>query len=374
MKLIPRTLLVALAATVCLSVPALASQTPPVSYYLAKVLSVAQVNATNPEGLLTVKLLQGPRQGMVLSVPATGLYSASDIALPTYKSNDTVVVTSTLLPNGQAQYSVIDHWRLPVAIVVLAVVVLFAVLIAGWRGIGSLLGLVVSLAVIGGYILPSILHGANAELVSLIGCCGIATMSIYLAHGFSRRTTISLASVYLTLALSIGASIIVVKAANLNGIATEDASYLHQQLPALDIQGVLLAGITIGVLGVLDDISIGQAAAVDELRKANKKLSWQELYWRGIRVGREHIASLINTLVLAYAGGSFVFIAYVVAVLNLPLWLTLNSELVMEEIVRSLVGSLALILAVPIATLASAYLLTHRFPSRLSWGRLKKSS
>jgi len=149
---------------------------------------------------------------------------------------------------------------------------------------------------------------------------------------------------------------------------------LHQQLPALDIQGVLLAGITIGVLGVLDDISIGQAAAVDELRKANKKLSWQELYWRGIRVGREHIASLINTLVLAYAGGSFVFIAYVVAVLNLPLWLTLNSELVMEEIVRSLVGSLALILAVPIATLASAYLLTHRFPSRLSWGRLKKSS
>jgi uncharacterized membrane protein len=184
-------------------------------------------------------------------------------------------------------------------------------------------------------------------------------MGIFVAHGFSCRTGLALLATYATLLIAAILSAVAIGVVRLNGIATEDAAYLHQQMPFLNIQGVLLAGIMIGVLGVLDDITVGQAAAVDEIRRANSKLSWRELYERGIHVGREHISSLINTLVLAYAGSSFVFVVYVAAVLNLPIWLTLNSELVMEEVVRSLVGSFALILAVPIATFLSAYFLSR---------------
>lgn len=359
MKLLVKFMLAVTVFTGATVVPVLAASHDSPAYYEAKVIVEVAPTSSNPQEMLGILLLDGPERGTRVTVPSTGLNSSSDITLPTYKIGDVVVVSSTIVDGNSPQYSVVDHFRLYGVAILISLVAVLAIIFAGWRGLGSLGGLLVSLTVIGGFIIPNILQGHNPYAVTLAGCSAIAALGIFIAHGFSRRTFLALVSTYLTLIIAAALSIFAVWATNLNGIATEDASYLQQQLPFLNIQGVLLAGIMIGVLGVLDDITVGQAAAVEELRRANSSLTWRELYGRGIRVGREHISSLINTLVLAYAGSSFVFIIYVAGVLNLPLWLSLNSELVVEEIVRSLVGSMALILAVPIATMLSAYFLTH---------------
>jgi uncharacterized membrane protein len=351
---------VAVAVACVLLAPALVLAGSSGAYYRAKVVGEQPATAINSEPTLQIQLNTGPDKGKRLTVPAVGLNSASDLALPTYRIGDTVVVSATQVGGSSPQYAVVDHYRLPAAAVLLGVVVALAMVFAGWRGVGSLVGLGISLVVLATFVVPQIVQGRNPYGVALVGGLVIATLGIYAAHGFSRRTTLALISTYVTLLVAAGIAWLAVTVAALNGIATEDVSYLHQQLPGLNIQGLLTAGVMIGVLGVLDDITVGQAAAVDELRRANESLSWRELYRRGLRVGREHIASLINTLVLAYAGASLVFIVYVASVQNLPVWLALNSELVMEEVIRALVGSFALILAVPIATLLAAYFLTHK--------------
>jgi uncharacterized membrane protein len=322
------------------------------TYYQAKIVA-----AGAEPGSWTVRYLDGPHTGQTVSGQTTGLNSYADITLPTYHVGDDVIVAVSPIQLGTPVVSIVDHYRLPFALIILAVAIGLAILFAGWRGIGSAAGLLISLVVITAYTIPQILHGASPYTVAFVSCFVIALIGIYLAHGFSPRTTIALVSTYLTLGVAALATAVSLGISQLNGISGEDISYLHQQLPALNIQGLLFAGIMIGVLGVLDDITVGQAAAVDELRKANPKLGTRQLYARALSIGREHIASLINTLVLAYVGTSFIFIMYVAAVQNLPLWITLNSELVSEEIIRSLLGSIALILAVPIATLLSAYFL-----------------
>src|SRR3989344_12894 len=140
------------------------------------------------------------------------------------------------------------------------------------------------------------------------------------------------------------------------GFGSEEAYYLQLfQSNTIDLRGLLLGGIIIGVLGVLDDVTTAQTAAVFELKKANQAFGFKELYTRAMRIGREHISSLVNTLVLAYAGASFPLLLVFSMNKNIPLWATLNSELVSEEIIRALVGSTALVLAVPIATAIAAW-------------------
>ncbi len=336
-----------------------------ITYVTGTIISVHPQN-NSPGNAVTIKLTTGPHAGEIVPAETTGLYT-SDITHPIFKPGDTAVVAMSEFGAGQPPlYSAIDEYRLPNAALLLVIVFIAAIIVAGWRGFGSLIGLGISLLVIGGFIIPQILKGHSPLTITLIGSGVIAALCIYLAHGFSRRTTLALASTYLTLILATLASITAVMMLHVRGVSSEDVAYLHQQLPALNIQGVLLAGMIISVLGVLDDVTVAQAAAVDELQKANPKLHWTELYHRALGIGREHIASLINTLVLAFVGASFTFFMYVVATLNLPLWLVLNSEIVMDEVVRSLVGSLALIAAIPIATLLAAYYLTHPLRRRKS--------
>jgi uncharacterized membrane protein len=336
------------------------------SYFHGRVISTSSPSQNGSIGTMRVQLTDGPDKGQTVSATATGLNSYSDITLPQYHSGDSVIIATSQDTSHYTAYSVIDEYRLPSAIILVLAVVLLAVVFAGWRGIGSIVGLGISVLIIGGFILPQILNGQNPYTITIIGSFMIATCGIFFAHGPSKRTLLALISTCITLILATALSTIAVLVTHLNGIATEDISYLHQQLPTLNIQGLLFGGIIIGVLGVLDDITVGQSAVVDELRKANSGLTWRQLYAQALSVGREHIASLINTLVLAYIGTSMVFVFYIAAVQNLPIWLTLNSELVMEEIVRSLVGSLALILAVPISTLLAALFLPAHPKRKLS--------
>lgn len=205
------------------------------------------------------------------------------------------------------------------------------------------------------FVVPRILAGEHPLGVTLAGAVMIALTSIYLAHGANRRTTVALAGLLVTLAAAAGLAILFVSLARLSGAGSEEAVLLQVgHLAGVNLRGLLLGGILLGALGVLDDITTAQAAAVEEISRANPSLGPTDLYRRGLSVGREHITALVNTLVLAYAGASLPLFLLFTINPDQPLWVTLNTEFVAEEIVRTLVGSIALVLAVPVTTLLAA--------------------
>jgi uncharacterized membrane protein len=249
-----------------------------------------------------------------------------------------------------------DRFRLPMIFAIFLSFIAAIIIVARVRGLTSILGLGVSALVLLAFIIPNIIEGRNALWVILLGTFMIALASLYLAHGFNKRTSIAVVGTIITLSISLFLAVIFVRLANIVGIGSEDVFYLKLGLANLNVTGLLLGSILIGALGVLDDITIGQAATVEQIRHANPALTVTDLYSRGMAVGREHIASLVNTLVLAYTGTSFPLI--LLFILNRsfsPYWSIWNGEILAEEIVRTVVGSLGLVLAVPITTYLAAY-------------------
>lgn len=267
---------------------------------------------------------------------------------------DRVVVAESIDTGGNVKYELLDVYRLPALGWIAAAFVLLVLVVSRLRGALSLLGLVLSGVVIMGYLVPRILTGADPLWASLSSAFLIATVTLFLAHGFTKRITIAYAGTIATLVLSGILAVVAVKFSHLFGIGSEESLFLAGDYPNLDLRGLLLGGILIGLLGVLDDVTTAQSAVVDELKRANHALGMRELYRRGLSVGREHITSLINTLFLAYAGVSMpLFLLF--AANGGETWLILNNEMIAEEIIRTLVGSAGLILAVPITTLLAAY-------------------
>lgn len=268
---------------------------------------------------------------------------------------DTVIMTRDTVTGSNA-YLVIDTFRIPGVLTVFGVFVVLAMIFAGIRGVTSLFGLAASLAVLAFGVVPAIMNGGNPFVVCIVGAAVIAIVSILLAHGFNRRSATALVATLLTLVGGVVFSLIAVVLAKLSGSGTEEAMYLQiGALPSLDLRGLLLGGMIIGMLGVLDDVTTAQVAAVEQIGIADRTLSAKELYQRGLRVGREHIAALVNTLALAYAGASFPLFLLFSIQGGPPLWVVLNAEYVMEEVVRALVGGASLIIAVPISTALAAY-------------------
>lgn len=269
------------------------------------------------------------------------------------KEGETVVVVK-VTHGEEADFYIAEKYRLPSVLWLFAAFALLIMLTAGWKGISSLIGLSFSLLVIVEFMIPKIVAGWSPVWVSLLSGVAILFVSLYLAHGFKKRTTVALVGTVITLAFSAIASIAIVSFTKLFGMGSEESiSLLQGQLQNLNLRGLYLAGIIIGALGVLDDITTAQAATVDEIHRANPALSIAELYKRGLSVGHEHIASLVNTLALAYVGASLP-ILLIFTKTDFPLWVIFNSEFLVEEIVRTLVGSSALILAVPITTYIAA--------------------
>jgi uncharacterized membrane protein len=252
-------------------------------------------------------------------------------------------------------YYISDVYRIRVLWWIVGFFMLIGILFARMYAIRAFVGLLLSFGVIGYVMIPQILAGANPVLVSLVGTVGIATVSLYIAHGFRTRTTIAFVSTIITIGIAVIVAWLFVHATKLFGMGSEDALFLqYAPIGTINLQGLLLGGIIIGMLGVLDDITTAQSATVEEIHLANRTLSRKELYERGSSVGREHITSLINTLVLAYTGASLPLLL-LFRVYERPFWVTLNSEIVMEEVIRMLAGSVALILAVPITTYLAAW-------------------
>jgi len=229
-----------------------------------------------------------------------------------------------------------------------------AVLVLGrWRGLAALVALALSFGVLILFVLPAILQGHNPLAVAVVGACLIMFVVLYLTHGPSARTSTAvlgtLASLALIAALSYGFS----AAARLTGL-DEQTSALIQTLGAnVDARGLLLAGVVIGALGVLDDVTVTQTSAVWELRRANPELEARALFSAAMRIGRDHVSSAVNTLVLAYAGASLPLLL-LFTLSDVPLGSLLTQEAVAVEIVRTLVGSIGLVASVPITTALAA--------------------
>ena len=335
--------------------------TTPEQFYTAEVLDVYKKDVeVGPEvtqniEVAKLKILNGPEKGK--EVEAESITSAETSNFPKIEKGETVVLGKIIQPDGEFYY-VADKYRLPPLIYILVGFFLFAVAFGRLKGFTSMLGLAFSILVLSNFIIPNLLAGQNTLLIILTGSFVIALVSIYLAHGISRRTTIALISTFITLGLAAGLATLLVMAGKLFGLGTEEAFYLQAlQGTQINLKGLLLGGIIIGTLGVLDDVTTSQVAAVAEIKRADPSLTHKELYKRGLKVGHEHIAALINTLALAYAGASLPLFLLFSLNKTQPLWVIINSEFVAEEIVRTLVGSIALILAVPIATSLAAYFL-----------------
>lgn len=253
-------------------------------------------------------------------------------------------------------YEIIEIYRLNWALIAIIVFIGLAALFAGKRGISSFVGLVATVFVLIGFIVPQIIAGRDPVLISLVGGTLVSVASIYLAHGFYKRTTLAVISTVGSILFAGVFASIFVELTNIFGLGSEEALFIQAGgLGDVNLKGILLGGIIIGTLGVLDDITTTQTATIEELHKADNKATFKELYKRGQTVGIEHISSLINTLVLAYAGASFPIFILLVANDQEPLWFTLNNEYFIEELVRAIVGSATLILAVPISTALAAW-------------------
>lgn len=291
-----------------------------------------------------VRLGSGDDAGKVVSFQAT-----EDRAILSLAVDDKIVLGHTKDAPPELAYHFVDRQR---RIPLLLLGVLFAAVVIGlgrWRGLAALAGFAVSLSILALFVLPAILAGENPLAVSIVGSSAVMLVALYLAHGLNVRTTTAVLGTLTSLILTGVLALVFVEATRLSGFASEEALIVRVAASQLNLKGLLLGGIVIGSLGVLDDVTITQASAVWELHLANRSLRARDLYRAAIRIGRDHIASTVNTLVLAYAGASLPLLV-LFTISSASLGNVLNGEIVAEEIVRTLVGSIGLVASVPITT------------------------
>ncbi|HUF32917.1 MAG TPA: YibE/F family protein [Acidimicrobiales bacterium] len=292
----------------------------------------------------TVEILGGADRGRTVTLQPQSRAAGVDFDI-----DERVVLGYTAAAEEDFQYYFADRERRGPLLVL---GILFAVAVIGlgrFHGFRALLGVGISLLALTTFVLPAVLEGSNPLAVALVGSSFIAFVSLYLAHGLNARTTTALLGSLGSLALVGVLSTIFVAASRFSGLADEEALFLSISAVDLDLTGLLLGGIVIGTLGVLYDVTVTQASAVWELQRANPRYTRWELYRSAIRIGRDHIAATVNTLVLAYAGASLpLFLIFTQA--DIGLLDAVNGELVAVEIVRTLCGSIGLVASVPLTT------------------------
>ncbi|MFE2041739.1 YibE/F family protein [Streptomyces sp. NPDC059477] len=260
------------------------------------------------------------------------------------------------------QYSVADvNRQVPMAL--LAGIFALAVVVVGrLRGLMALVALAMSFLILNFFILPAILQGSNPLVVAVVGASAIMLIALYLCHGLSARTSVAVLGTLISLLLIGVLGSLFIGWAALTGNTDDNTGLIHGLYPSIDMSGLLLAGVIIGSLGVLDDVTVTQTSAVWELHEANPTMGWKGLYRAGIRIGRDHIASVVNTLVLAYAGAALPLLL-LFSIAQSSVGTVANSELVAAEIVRTLVGSIGLVASVPVTTALAALVVSADRPA-----------
>ena len=295
-------------------------------------------------GSANVTVTEGPGQGQDVAVDLPQGPGAAQLRV----DDDVVLLHFADAVEGGRAYAVIDHQRSTPMLWMIALAVGAILVFGRWRGLSSLAGLAVSFAVLLLFVIPAILGGSSPLLVAVVGSSAIMFAALYLTHGINVHTSVAVAGTLISLVLTGVLGVLFTSLMRLTGVGSEDSSYLSATQSGLDLRGLLLAGIVIGALGVLDDVTVTQAVTVAEM-SAGDRLSRWELFRRATRVGRAHVASAVNTIVLAYAGASLPLLL-VIAAGTQPVSELLTSEFLAQEILRSAVGTIGLVASVPITT------------------------
>lgn len=295
---------------------------------------------------IEVRITEGEKKGDVVTF---------ENDLMQLEEGDSIYVNRLETIDGEEYYTLKDADRrfalASIAVVFIAVLLFFS----GVNGLRAILSLALSVLIIFYVLVPMLLAGKSPVLVSVFVAGPILATALFLTHGMHTRTIIAFFGTFGAVIVTSGIATLWVGFAHFTGLSSDEAIYLNFSTKgSLDFGGILLGSIIIGILGVLDDVSITQAAVVAELKRANAQLSFRELYTRALRVGRDHIGSLVNTLSLAYIGVSLPLVLLLVKAES-SLVLSLNQELVAVELIRIFIGSIGLILAVPLTTLIAAW-------------------
>jgi len=302
-----------------------------------------------------LRLLAGPDAGDITSLE----FSASSVSTPKFDNGERVVLSYTPDAEPGFRYAFADRQRRPV-LVGLAVIFALAVIILGrLRGLASLVGLTATFVLLLAFVIPAILSGENPLLVSVVGATTIAFLALYLAHGFRPMTHVALLGTLASLGVTVVFANVFVALARFSGFASEEAIFLNVADARIQLTGLILGGIVIGALGAIDDMTVTQASVVWELKAANPDLGRGRLFAAAMRIGRDHVASTVNTLALAYAGASLPLLLLFVLTRQ-SIGTVANGEVVATEIVRTLVGSLGLVASVPLTTWLAVSTLERR--------------
>lgn len=307
------------------------------------------------------RLTSGPDSGGTATVTTT---ADSDTVLAQLDEGDRIVLSDSGpdVPDD-VRYSFADVQRGTPLIVLGALFAAVVVALGHLRGLLALAGIALTMGVLLVFVFPALLDGAAPVGVALSGAVVIAFGTLYLAHGVSDRTTVALLGTLASLGVTAVLAVVFNRAADLSGLASEESLTLLTFAPDLDFRGLLLAAVILGTLGVLDDVTITQVSSVWELRRTDPTLTRRQLYRSGIHIGRDHIASAVNTLVLAYAAAALpLLLIYTQS--GLGMGAVLTTETVAVEIVQTLVGSIGLVASVPLTTALACVIATRRADDR----------
>jgi uncharacterized membrane protein len=337
------------------------TEEPPEPLVSATVLDVERytedvdpdLGISGERAIIVLEVEEGPDAGRILE-----LDQHLD-GFPPISAGDRVELTPAGTPDGEREYYISDFQRLPVLGILLAIFIAAVLLIGRWHGLRSLLGLGLAMAVVVQFIVPAILAGQNPPLVALVGSVAIMIVTLYLTHGLNEMTTSAAIGTSLALIVTVGLGMGFISLGKITGFASEQAVFAQFAVEGLDLRGLVLAGLIIAALGVLDDVTISQSSTVFALHDTDRRLPWAVLFARAMKVGRDHIAAVVNTLFLVYAGASLALLV-LFSTGGLPVSEILNSEIIAEEFIKIIVGSLGLIAAVPITTALAALVAIHR--------------
>ena len=322
--------------------------------------AVPGTDTTTTVQTLVAEVIDGPDKGSVVTF---------DNDFVVLKAGDLFYLSKVVsAESGQTIYSVNDAYRLNAILFFVILFVLLVVIFGGWQGIRGLVSLIGSLALV---LLPGILHGISPIFLSIVVASLIIVVGSYITHGFTKTTTSAVLGMIITVALSGLLAYYAIGATHLTGFESEESVFLNLDTSgSINFVGLLLGGMLIGLLGVLYDAAIGQAVAVDELHRVAPHLSRLTIYKRAIRIGKEHIGALVNTLAIAYVGVSLPLLL-LFSTSSYPILQLINRENFATEIIRTMIGSIGLVLAVPITTLIAVLLLVRSQKDRTNEAGLK---
>lgn len=294
-----------------------------------------------------VRMTEGPQAGKVIDAHLEGPGGTLDVS--GYKPGDDVVVTFSRAPDGQEYVAVSDRWRLPQLAGLAALFAITVVLIGGWRGLRALIALGLTVAVVMRVLLPLLIEGVSPIPLAVAAATGVTITTIVLTEGWSRASVAAILGTATALSLTGLLGAFVTQIGGFTGAAASDLLFLQTSSGAgLDLRGILLAAFILGSIGVLDDVTVTQAAFIDEVGE-RAGLRGRELFASALDIGRSHIAATINTLFLAYVGATLPLLVILI-VSQQPAALLVNGEVIAIEIVRTLVGSIGIVAAVPITS------------------------